>query len=105
MHQIKRPRMQRSVEAISSDLTHLVAAVLPELDAAHHLLVYEVGGHIILLWVMPRREDLLPEEPTHTVSSGPENATCQLTYIRSINLHITAKPFRAFVLVLQSKDV
>ena len=53
---------RQRVKDIGSDVTHLVAAVLSELDASHHLLINEVGGHVVLLGVMPRREDLLPEK-------------------------------------------
>ncbi len=39
-----------------------IAAVFSELDAAHDLLVDEVAGDAVLRRVVPRREDLLPEE-------------------------------------------
>jgi len=42
--------------------TYLVTSVFAKLDAAHHLLVDEVGGCRVLRRVVPRREDLLTEE-------------------------------------------
>lgn len=42
--------------------TYLVTPVLPKLHPSHDLLVNEIGGHIVLVRVVPRSEDLLPEE-------------------------------------------
>lgn len=42
--------------------TYLVTPVLPKLDSSYDLLVNEIGGHIVLTRVVPRSEDLLPEE-------------------------------------------
>lgn len=43
-------------------VTHLLTPVLPKLDPSHHLLVDEVGGHVVLGRVVPWREDLFAEE-------------------------------------------
>lgn len=43
-------------------VTHLLTPVLPKLDPSYHLLIDEVGGHVVLGGVVPRREDLFAEE-------------------------------------------
>lgn len=45
-----------------SAYTHLLTPVLPKLDPSHHLLVDEVGGHVVFRGVVPGREDLFAEE-------------------------------------------
>lgn len=41
---------------------HPVTAVFSKLDAPDDLLVDEVGGHLVVRGLVPRREDLLTEE-------------------------------------------
>lgn len=42
--------------------THLVTPILPKLHPSDDLLVNEIGGHVVLTRIVPRGEDLLPEE-------------------------------------------
>lgn len=49
--------------------TYLLTSVLPKLDSSHHLLVDEVGGHVVLRGVVPGCEDLFSkEEPPWSVA-------------------------------------
>jgi hypothetical protein len=41
-----------------------VTSIFAELDAAHNLLIDEIGGHRIVGWLMPRRENLFAKEET-----------------------------------------
>jgi len=54
--------MLNSINSNINQCTYLVTSVFAKLDAAHHLLVDEVGGRRVLRRVVPRREDLLTEE-------------------------------------------
>ena len=45
-------------------MSHLVASILPKLDPSDNLLIDEIGADGVFGGVMPRGEDLLPEEQT-----------------------------------------
>lgn len=59
---ISHPLWWNLVRPVVAEDTYLVTPVLPKLNPSHDLLVNEIGGHIILARVVPRSEDLLPEE-------------------------------------------
>lgn len=63
-----QPRFGKQVAASQASsarrlpLTHLLTPVLPKLDSTHHLLVDEVGGHVVFRGVVPGCKDLFVEE-------------------------------------------
>lgn len=50
------------IRPVAVEDTCLVTSVFPKLHPSDNLLVNEIGGHVVLTWVVPRSEDLLPEE-------------------------------------------
>lgn len=50
------------IRSVAVEDTCLVTPVLPKLHPSDNLLVNQIGGHVVLTWIVPRSEDLLPEE-------------------------------------------
>lgn len=72
--------------------THLLTAILSELDPSHHLLIDEVSPHRVIGRVVPRSKNLFPEEesPRSVPLLGPQFLGILLTLGDCIHHVITS---------------